>query len=285
MSQYTVPKKKNPLDGADGFSAVSDQAAANPHIPKFVATVPWYLRQDAAAEPAAGSLEHQKTTKTQQQLEKSDLSVSKGSIGDVKTRFVKGVCENCGSTSHKRRDCLERPRKVIAKFSGEKLASNDLSVVDRDRSSFEAKRDRWRGFVPDNAVEERPLADGTRVGATSSRSLLLSEEETFSTVTSLRSREDTVKYLLNMDKESSYYDPKSRSLRDTAGFEKAADESQAEAAMLRKRFAWEASQGVSEVANPTAASRTVRAEQLQRQKLVEERKAELEKRYASGPSR
>ena len=34
------------------------------------------------------------------------------------------------------------------------------------------------------------------------------------TVRNLRIREDTAKYLINLDPESAYYDPKTRSMRD-----------------------------------------------------------------------
>merc|ERR1712039_372588 len=44
------------------------------------------------------------------------------------------------------------------------------------------------------------------------------------TVRNLRIREDTAKYLLNLDLESAYYDPKSRSMRDDPTPEKPLDD-------------------------------------------------------------
>lgn len=65
----------------------------------------------------------------------------------VATKYRKGACENCGALTHKRKDCLERPRKVGAKFTGEGIAPDEhlQSNIDLD---FDGKRDRWNGYDP-----------------------------------------------------------------------------------------------------------------------------------------
>ena len=218
MSQYTVPKRKNPLDSSEGFGSSSSTAATNSHLPKFVTKVPWYLKQQE------DTLDHHKSLKTKAQMISSSTELDKGSAGDVKTKFSPGACENCGATSHKRKDCLERPRKVLAKFSGERLASDDVVPDDvTERTSFESKRDRWRGFTSSSDVGAgAPPPTASAVGG----GLKMTDEETFKMATTLRERSDVAKYLLHIDDESKYYDPKSRSLRDTAagGFQKAKPE-------------------------------------------------------------
>ena len=45
-------------------------------------------------------------------------SYDRGLKTEVALKFRKGACDNCGSMTHKRRDCMERPRKIGAKFTG-----------------------------------------------------------------------------------------------------------------------------------------------------------------------
>lgn len=49
--------------------------------------------------------------------------------------------------THKRKDCMERPRKVGAKYTGAQLASDEFvqPVLECD---YDGKRDRWAGYDP-----------------------------------------------------------------------------------------------------------------------------------------
>lgn len=185
--------------------------------------------------------------------------------------------------SHKLKDCLERPRKVGAKYTGKNIAADE--VIHNDRAGlnglegmgdFDAKRDRWDGYDPaqhravvleHEALEEarRRLREeaidkgSTTVDAAavkkaaklgkSSQKKLKDEQDDFGsseeseneggdgededkyaegadaagqrmdaktrvTVRNLRIREDTAKYLMNLDPDSAYYDPKTRSMRE-----------------------------------------------------------------------
>mmetsp|Transcript_34254 Transcript_34254/g.30979 ORF Transcript_34254/g.30979 Transcript_34254/m.30979 type:complete len:92 (+) Transcript_34254:167-442(+) len=57
--------------------------------------------------------------------------------------------------THKTKDCVERPRKKGAKVTGKDIKPDEYI---RDINlTFEAKRDRWNGYVPemyDDVVKE-----------------------------------------------------------------------------------------------------------------------------------
>lgn len=165
--------------------------------------------------------------------------------------------------SHKKIDCLERPRKKGAKFTNKDIQADD--VIQEVATGYDAKRDRWNGY---DAAEHKKVYD--EYAAIESARQKLREEEidnqtttdlaavrkvakasknetkndadfgssededadedkyadaadavgqkldakTRITVRNLRIREDTAKYLINLDPESAYYDPKTRSMRD-----------------------------------------------------------------------
>ena len=72
-------------------------------------------------------------------------------------KFQKGACENCGSSKHKRKDCLERPRKHKAKYYNNKITEDNYEYqpkADKIKENFlekpapytnkyEEKRDQW----------------------------------------------------------------------------------------------------------------------------------------------
>lgn len=161
------------------------------------------------------------------------------------TKFRKGACENCGALTHKKKDCLERPRKVGAKYSGEDIAADEM-ILPKLEHDFDGKRDRWNGYDPmmyQSVIEEHAKVeeakrilkeeklkqDFVNTEETSDNSDS-EEDEKYAdhvdmpgtkvdskqriTVRNLRIREDTAKYLRNLDLDSAYYDPKTRSMRD-----------------------------------------------------------------------
>ena len=114
------------------------------------------------------------------------------------------------------------------------------------------------------------------------------------TARNLRIREDTAKYLRNLDIDSAYYDPKSRSMRDNPNPEVAPDESQfagenftritgdATSLAQTQLFAWEAEKkGVAEIhpqANPSQAEMLQKKFKTQAADLkLQQKKAVLDK--------
>jgi len=259
----------------------------NPHNPEFITKAPWYLNQDRP------SLRHHQAWNTKSMGTK-DWYI-RGTKGDVKTKFIKGACENCGATTHTKKDCVERPRAITAKQNGKNLMPDEyITELNLD---YDGKRDRWNGFQADDYKQvieewERVEAERRRVKAAemeeraklkerlkaqkkllkkkrkqrrrqlrrqaegrddddtdtgdsdtgdsdtdtdtdsdseasddedlgeklkdfdkSTSTVAAKDDKLRTTTRNLRIREDTAKYLLNLDVNSAYYDPKSRSMR------------------------------------------------------------------------
>ncbi|OQR77108.1 pre-mRNA-splicing factor SLU7-like [Tropilaelaps mercedesae] len=215
----------------------------NPHIPQYISTVPWYVGSSGP------TLKHQRP---QPEREKTFSSIHEGYhrgtfLSTRATKWRKGACENCGAMGHKKKDCMERPRARGARWTNEEIAPDDLEQPDL-KFDFDGKRDRWNGYDPSQykeVVEEyRRVEDAKRllkeqklkeetgeVGADgSSKNDDSDDEDKYAdkidmpgtkvdskqriTVRNLRIREDTAKYLRNLDPDSAHYDPKTRSMRD-----------------------------------------------------------------------
>ncbi|PPQ77214.1 hypothetical protein CVT25_011060 [Psilocybe cyanescens] len=230
----------------------------NPHIPQYISQAPWYL------DTGAPSLNHQRRPDYDDSSSKLDNWYDRGAkAGPAAKKFRKGACENCGAMTHKKQDCLERPRKKGAKFTNKDIQADD--VIQEVSAGYDAKRDRWNGY--DAAEHKRVYEEYAAIEA--ARQKLREEEidnqtttdlaavrkvakagksetktdadfgssededadedkyadaadavgqkldaKTRITVRNLRIREDTAKYLINLDPESAYYDPKTRSMRD-----------------------------------------------------------------------
>jgi pre-mRNA-processing factor SLU7 len=59
---------------------------------------------------------------------------------------------SCGATTHKLKDCLERPRKKLAKHTNEDLARDDV-IEDIEFKDWAHKRDHYKGYNPDDYKE------------------------------------------------------------------------------------------------------------------------------------
>lgn len=212
----------------------------NPHMPHFIANVPWYYGSD---QP---TLKHhrRKVGETDQPLteEQDESGTAVQKVGIATARFRRGACENCGAITHKTSDCLERPRKVSARFAGSQLAVDEVNRSGKSANSYDAKRDRWGAYdvsthtdrvssMRAEVVGERPAkrARVARVGGASMQAIS-SDEADFEAKDmdsnlaasssskppaggGLRLREDRARYLDDLDATGAHYDPKSRSIK------------------------------------------------------------------------
>ncbi|XP_014240701.1 pre-mRNA-splicing factor SLU7 [Cimex lectularius] len=225
----------------------------NPHIPQYISSAPWYYNTKGP------TLKHQRIQEESvKQFSGIDEWYNRGvDSTKVATKYRKGACENCGAMTHKKKDCLERPRKIGAKYSGAKIAPDEFMqpVLDRD---YDGKRDRWAGYDPsqhravvehyakvdeakrqlraeklktapegeeqpedeDDAKDNEDADDDKYVDEVDMPGTKVDSKQRI-TVRNLRIREDTAKYLRNLDPNSAYYDPKTRSMRDNPYADKA----------------------------------------------------------------
>ena len=314
---------------------------------EFMAQAPWYM-----ATGSGPTLSHHKSTKEynadprklESRYDRGNASASTSSA--PVTKFRKGACPNCGAM-HSVKDCLERPRKIGAKFSGKVAAIDEVAQAKRV-DDYDAKRDRWDGYDPamySKVIEEHQALEEARrqlreeqIDKTtdiktvekvakagkkskkkkgeddddddfgSSDDSADEEEERYAegadavgqkvdtktriTVRNLRIREDTAKYLLNLDTESAYYDPKTRSMREAPNPDKADAAFHGEnfargsgdATDMQKLqlFAWQSEQRGHDVhaqSNPTAAAAVYKEYLEKKDKLKDTSKTSILDKY------
>ncbi len=363
---------------------VATGKALNPHMPQFMAQAPWYL-DTVGGGP---SLQHQKKPVVPGQVTKVGLDEwyqrggpggsSSSSSKPLATKFRKGACENCGAITHKTRDCLERPRKKGAKWTGRQIAPDELNTqeisgLDKD---WDAKRDRWNGYDPamhrkvvedyeaieearrkmreeeidkqtsapakkegEGEEEQATGVDGTLSAAKklakkgkaaktkgkekaeggegaaadddfSSESSADEDEDKYAeraqavgqkidtdkriSVRNLRIREDRAKYLYNLNPDSAYYDPKTRSMREAPDASTRPEDAQyagdnfarasGDTAAMQKLqlFAWQAESRGNDVhlqANPTVNELQYKQFQQAKEKLRDQNRSSILERY------
>ncbi|KAF2198957.1 hypothetical protein GQ43DRAFT_442902 [Delitschia confertaspora ATCC 74209] len=235
----------------------------NEYIPSFISKKPFYVED--ITEQGTDYLEHQRLQKQEADSKWYDRGKK---AGPAATKFRKGACENCGAMTHKARDCLSRPRKAGAKWTGKNIEADE--VVEDVQLGWDAKRDRWNGYdateydeviAEYNELEEmkkkaKEAQGGNNSGDEDDDEGAKYEEETdmgrkqATSTRNLRLREDTAKYLLNLDLDSAKYDPKTRSMVDSGATNDNASALVAEEGFMRasgdaaefekaQRYAWE----------------------------------------------
>eukprot|EP00922_Rhytidocystis_sp_ex-Travisia-forbesii_P019892 GHVS01029366.1.p1 GENE.GHVS01029366.1~~GHVS01029366.1.p1 ORF type:complete len:473 (+),score=119.52 GHVS01029366.1:151-1419(+) len=272
--------------------------------------------------------------------------------------------------THQRKDCVDRPRKIGAKFTGKELCGDEHIVPDLGLG-FDGKRDRWAGYdaaeykdvmrefeVADmerkrrkaremeermgeaklNRRKKRKQKEAAAAGKqkkdkqsgsdsdseggggdsdtdseggsdvddegedarlrdfdATSAPMGSKDDRTRTTTRNLRIREDTAKYLFNLDVNSAHYDPKTRSMRDNPmqhlkaddqpmfqGDNKPRTSGEANEVKQMELFAWEAYTHGANVhfnALPTQLEKMHQQHVRKKERLVEETKQELLDRY------
>ena len=291
MSTKTERDKKRALNEARRAGKILPEIdqngnVINPHIPEFMANAPWYLGQqegegllhqkkiikdeDAPAkigtwykrgkETLNDGNDSKKSTENQLSAEKGTKSSASSSLftkpsngnDDLSKRDWKTGCKNCGSRTHKEKDCLERPRKIGAWKSGKDIQPDDAEQV-KLKFTYDGARDRYNGYDPSQQLrtimlhqiaekerkkrkreekkakkkekeeendDDKSESDSSDSDSSDSSSSSSSSEDSASkdqkapiVPAGSRVRSDTAKYLYNLDPDSAFYDPKTRSMR------------------------------------------------------------------------
>jgi pre-mRNA-processing factor SLU7 len=281
----------------------------NEYIPSFISKKPFYA-VDETGEDNTDYLEHQRLQKQEQDSKWYDRGKK---VGPAATKFRKGACENCGAMTHKKKDCLSRPRKAGAKFTGKNIEADE--VIQDVQLGFDAKRDRWNGYDAshfEEVIEEYNAMEEIRKKAKEAEKGDKSDDEDegdkydaetdmgrkqATSTRNLRLREDTAKYLLNLDLDSAKYDPKTRSMVDSGATADSAAQLVAEEGFMKasgdaaefekaQRYAWETQERGDKnklhlQANPTSGE-VMRKKQLKEaEEMAAARKKALAEKYGT----
>ncbi|KIX97428.1 uncharacterized protein Z520_06880 [Fonsecaea multimorphosa CBS 102226] len=209
----------------------------NEYIPSFISKRPFWAE---TTHSDADYLEHQRLQSAPKDtLDKAKWYDRGKKQGPAATKFRKGACENCGAMTHKTKECLSRPRKQGARWTGKDIQADE--VVEDVQLGWDAKRDRWNGYdsreysavvreyeeleaikrAAAGQKEDGSGGDGSGGTPADLDDTQYGEETDMgrsqpTSTRQLRLREDTANYLKNLDLESARYDPKTRSMDKSA---------------------------------------------------------------------
>lgn len=298
---------KMPPPGVQPIKPNAPSAAskeANEYIPSFISKKPFYIGDDDQND----YLEHQRLQKAAQSDQSKWYERGK-KVGPAATKFRKGACENCGAMTHKTKECLSRPRAKGAKWTGRDIQADE--VVQDVSLGWDAKRDRWNGYDPKEyktvideysqlealkrEAQEKQKDGDDEDGEDGEKYVEESDLGQKNAAKNLRIREDTAKYLLNLDLDSAKYDPKTRSMVDSGATVDTAAALVAEEGFMRasgdagefekaQKYAWEAQEKGGDTklhlqANPTSGEILLKKEREKEQAKKEAHKKMLLDKY------
>jgi len=321
-----------------------DGKEINPHIPQYMSSAPWYLN---AERP---SLKHQRKWKSDPNYTKEWYD--RGAKVFQADKYRKGACKNCGAMTHDSKACMERPRKIGARWTNKQIAADEK--VEGFELDYDGKRDRWNGYDPatyarvidryeardearrkyqkeqqlkkleeknnnpekgegedsddndDDDDEDALKVDEAKVDESEQMDFAKVEKRvrttgggSTGTVRNLRIREDTAKYLLNLDVNSAHYDPKTRSMREDplpdtdpnekfyGGDNQFRSSGQAQEFKQLNIHAWEAfekGQDIHLQAAPSQAELLYKEFQVKKEKLKSQTKEDIVHEYGNAAS-
>lgn len=167
---------------SDKAKAIYDASGnqINSYIPYYIAKRPWYYDSDSLKSNSHGHkrdlnevlerqtteerFKHQKSNPNSEFTPNDEPRKGKGIVEDLEkvdevkqdndTKPYKEIkkgkirCQNCGSTRHDTKDCLEKPLKLKYAYRRQKLKSSQSEeyFIRNDKESWDEKRDRWHGY-------------------------------------------------------------------------------------------------------------------------------------------
>lgn len=202
-------------------------------------------------------------------------------------KYREGACENCGAMTHTKKFCVERPRKVGVKYRAINFGKNEK--MKKTRKGFEAKRDNWEYYDPQNHTElvkeyelEQQIKkdlnldkgeDEYKLEPDDNTHYLDKDDDTRETnYHSLRQREDVASYLKKKDQDGVFEQRDNKYTGDAIKF------------LEQEKAVWEQievknQEVLNSVATPTAVELMLRKKQERKQRKEQRRNEELVNRY------
>jgi pre-mRNA-processing factor SLU7 len=190
------------------------------NVPRTFSDAPWFYGTTGP------TLAHQQLSEDEKRKNDvlDDQHGVKTEVLQPSRKFVPGSCTNCGSRTHSAKDCTERKRKVGAKTTRE-VSGVDRVVQEVRKETFEEKRDLWAGVDSHDALwkkqqqleaeeaSRQELSEAEAKKQRRERDKTENHSHRAGLGTALREPGELPKYLQTA--ENAYYDPKSRSMRET----------------------------------------------------------------------
>lgn len=214
---------------------MSGKPKENVHIPRYIKNQPWYYKE-AAGKEEDYLLHHRQQKKGTLDIDNnSEPKLGPGIHDEFETvrinkDDVKPKCLNCGSSDHLKRDCLERPKKILKGSDKELIVKRKASQV----ADWDAKQDRWFGYtgkeydevlknwrnpaqnksdkIQDEDWDTDEEIELMKLGLYKDHVGALKQDDSQNTKlkASVRLREDRAAYLNDLNSSELRYDPKSR---------------------------------------------------------------------------